>query len=287
MTAVGDILARLTERLRAAGIPSARLDARILLAHALGVDGTQVFSHPERRLTAAEEGAVESLAVRRLGREPMSHIVGRREFWSLSFKVTADTLDPRPDTETAVAAVLDALPDRKAPLRLLDFGTGGGCILLALLSELPAAIGLGVDASRAALAVAVENAKALALDHRASFVFGDWGREIDGLFDVIVSNPPYIPDDEIGGLEAEVSVFEPRGALAGGLDGLACYRAMGPDVMRLLKPNGVAVLEVGEGQAEAVSLILKNNGLVPIGVRRDLAGVARCVIVSRPAEQAK
>ncbi len=287
MTSVGEILARLTDRLRVAGIPSARLDARILLAYALAVDGTQVFSHPERRLTAAEADQVEALAARRERREPISHIIGQREFWSLPFKVTSDTLDPRPDTETVVEAALSHMADRQAPLKLLDFGTGTGCILLALLSELPYASGLGVDVSQAALAVAADNAKALGFDRRAGFVFGDWGRGIDGLFDVIVSNPPYIPEQEIAGLEVEVSAFEPKGALAGGPDGLDCYRAMAPDVMRLLKPGGIAVLEVGQGQAEAVSLILQNTGLVSIGVRRDLAGVARCVVVSRSAERTK
>jgi release factor glutamine methyltransferase len=283
MTTIGEALVRLTDDLRAAGVPSARLDARMLLAHVLGVSATTVFSHPERPVSAEEETLLRQAAGRRLRREPMSHILGRREFWSLTFKVTADTLDPRPDTETVIEAALSALPDRQAPLRLLDFGTGTGCILLALLSELPQSSGVGIDASPAALAVARENAKALGLSHRAGFVLGDWGRGIDQTFDVILANPPYIPEGEIDGLEAEVALFEPRQALAGGGDGLDCYRALAPDVARLLKPGGIAALEVGRGQATAVGRLLQGRGLALLAVRQDLAGVERCVLVSRPA----
>jgi release factor glutamine methyltransferase len=281
MTTCGEVLRNLTTRLREVDIPSARLDARLLLAHALGVSATTVFSHPERVLTADEQALIEALAVRRAGREPVSHILGQREFWSLSFKVTADTLDPRPDTETVIDAVLAAVADRQAPLRLLDFGTGSGCILLALLSELPQASGLGVDASPAALAVAEYNARSLGLDHRAIFASGDWGRGIDGLFDVIVSNPPYIRDEDIDGLEAEVAGFEPRGALAGGPDGLDCYRALAPDVKRLLDAGGTAVFEVGQGQAKDVAEIMQAVGLVVRGMRCDLGGIERCVIISQ------
>ncbi len=286
MITSGEALRALTERLRMAGIPSARLDARLLLAHALEVDGTHVFSHPERQLSEPEQQRLEQIAARRERREPISHILGRREFWSLSFAVTADTLDPRPDTETVVEAVLARLDGRDAPLSILDLGTGTGCILLALLSELPHASGLGVDISRAALRVAESNAAALGLDHRGRFAFGDWGRGIDGLFDAIVANPPYIPNQDIGGLETEVAAFEPRCALAGGPDGLDCYRSLAPDVARLLRPGGIAALEVGHGQAEAVGLIMRNTGLTLLGVRPDLAGVERCVVLSRPAVEA-
>ncbi|MDR3438577.1 peptide chain release factor N(5)-glutamine methyltransferase [Telmatospirillum sp.] len=287
MTRSGDILLHLTERLRSAGVEQARLDARLLLAYALGVSGTDVFSHPERVLSADDEERVLTVAERRIRREPMSHILGRREFWSMDFKVTADTLDPRPDTETLVEAVLERIDDRQAPLDLLDLGTGTGCILLALLSELPTASGVGVDGSLAALAVARENARTHGLSHRAGFVLGDWGRGIERRFDIILSNPPYIPDDDIDGLEAEVALFEPRTALAGGPDGLDCYRALAPDVFRLLKPGGFAALEVGKGQAEAVGSILAQSGLDPLAVRRDLAGVDRCVMTARPPLEKK
>ncbi|MTJ81553.1 MAG: peptide chain release factor N(5)-glutamine methyltransferase [Telmatospirillum sp.] len=278
---LGEVLVRLTGQLRDAGIPSARLDARLLLAHGLSISTTAVFSHPERVLDDAELDRVTGLARRRAAREPVSHILGRREFWSLSFRVTADTLDPRPDTETLVEAVLDRIPDRDRPLRLLDLGTGTGCILLALLSELPRASGLGIDRSPAALEVAAGNADALGLAGRARFQTGDWGRGLEPDFDIIVSNPPYIPDGDIDGLEAEVARFEPRSALAGGTDGLDCYRALAPDLARLLVRGGTAALEVGAGQSRDVGEILSGAGLGIFAIRRDLAGVERCVVAVR------
>lgn len=287
MTTIGDALVRLTDGLRAAGVASARLDARLLVAHVLGVSATTVFSHPERPVSAEEEARLQQAAARRLRREPMSHILGSREFWSLPFKVTPDTLDPRADSETVVEAALSAIPDRQASLRLLDLGTGTGCLLLAILSELPHATGVGIDVSPAALVVARENARALGLDHRAGFVLGHWGQGIDQSFDVIVANPPYIPEGDIDSLADEVALFEPRGALAGGEDGLDCYRALAPDVARLLNPGGIAALEVGEGQAEAVGRLLQDRFLALLAVRRDLAGVERCVLVSRRTTEIK
>lgn len=284
---VGEALRDLTRRFAVAGIPSARLDARLLVGHALGLDATAVFAHPERPLDQAEAAAVETLAARRERREPLSHIVGRREFWSLPFKVTAATLDPRPDSETLVEAVLERLPDRNRPYRLLDFGTGTGCLLLALLSELPGAQGLAVDRSPEALAVAEENARALGLHHRVRLRCGDWGTGIDGLFDVIVSNPPYIPDQDIAGLEAEVAAFEPWGALAGGADGLDCYRALAPEIGRLLASDGTAALEIGQGQAAAVTSLMRDAGLRSLGIRRDLAGIERCVLLTQPPEPSR
>jgi release factor glutamine methyltransferase len=284
---VGNAVADLTARLRAVGIESARLDARMLIAHVLSLSTTAVFSHPERPLSAEESVRLGLAAERRLQREPMSHITGEREFWSLTFKVTADTLDPRPDTETVVEAVLSALPDHRAQLRLLDLGTGTGCILLALLSELTQATGVGIDASPAALAVARENAKILGLHHRAGFVLGNWGQGIEQTFDVILANPPYIPDGEIDGLEPEVALFEPRDALAGGVDGLGCYRVLAPDIARLLKPGGIAALEVGQGQAGSVVRLFQDRRLELLSLCRDLAGVERCVLLSQPTTKIK
>jgi release factor glutamine methyltransferase len=278
----GEALADLTVKLRNAGITSARLDARLLVGHVLGVSAAAVFSHPEWSLAAEDEEQLRRAAARRLRREPMSHILGCREFWSLRFKVTPDTLDPRPDSETVVEAALSTIADRQASLRLLDFGTGTGCLLLAMLSELPQATGVGIDASPRALVVARENARTLGLHRRAGFVLGNWGTGIDQSFDVILANPPYIPDLDIAGLEAEVALFEPVEALAGGADGLESYRQLAPDVARLLSPNGVAILEVGAGQAAAVTRIFEAQELALLAVRRDLAGVERCVLLSRP-----
>ncbi len=286
MTTVGEALADATRRLRAAGIDGARVDARALLAHLLGVEPMSLFSRPERPLAADEIGAYEALVARRCEREPLAHILGGREFWSLPFRVTADTLDPRPDTELVVETTLELLGERDAPWRLLDLGTGTGCILLALLSELPRATGLGIDRSPGACAVAADNARRLGLAERAEIRQGEWGAGLDGCFDAIVSNPPYIPDDEVPGLQPEVSRFEPRAALCGGRDGLDCYRALAPQVARLLTPGGVAVFEVGAGQAPAVSAILLSSGLAFGGVRHDLAGIERCVWARRPRRTA-
>lgn len=275
---VGAALAALAGRLAAAGIESARLDARLLLAHAVGRDPLWIVAHPERALDAEARRRLAGLAERRERRQPIAQIIGEREFWSLPFRVTADTLTPRPETETLVEAVLAAISDRAAPLRLLDLGTGTGCLLLSLLSELPNARGVGVDCSAAALAVARGNADKLGLAPRAEFVSGDWGRGLDGLFDVIVSNPPYIPENDIAELEPEVAVHEPRGALAGGGDGLDCYRRMAADVVRLLAPRGMAAVEIGVGQAEAVCAIFTRAGVNGTAVRRDLSSVERCVI---------
>lgn len=279
MTA-GEALAETARRLQRAGIASPRLDARLLLAHVLGLEPLAVVARPERPLDELEAARLGELAARRERREPLAHITGRREFWSLSFEVTADTLDPRPDSETLVEAVLEALPDRKAPLRLLDLGTGTGCLLLALLSELPNARGLGVDVGEGACVVARGNLRRLGLEARAEIRHGDWGRGLDGPFDVIVANPPYIADDELAALDDEVARWEPRLALAAGPEGLDCYRGLAPEIARLLAPGGIAVLEVGEGRAAAVRRLLAASGLIPGGVRCDLAGIARCVIAT-------
>jgi len=282
LPSLGEALREGGRRLDRVGIDTARFDARLLLAEATGLAAPMVSLRGAEAMTPEAAARFEALLVRREGREPMSHILGRRGFWTLDLAVTAATLDPRPDTETLVEAVLAAHPARTRPLRLLDFGTGSGCILLALLSELPAAVGLGIDASPAALAVAVANAERCGLTERANFRLGDWGQGIGGRFDVIVSNPPYIPEAEIDGLEPEVALFEPRSALSGGADGLDCYRRLIPDIARLLAPAGMAALEVGQGQAGAVAALMTNAGLGRVMVRCDLGGIERCVVAFAP-----
>lgn len=269
--------AEVARRLSAAGVDSARLDARLLLAEAIGVDSAYIFSYPERVLDAAESERLEALVARREAREPLARILGVREFWSLPFRVSADTLVPRPDTETVVEAVLEAVEDREAALRLLDLGTGSGCLLLALLSELPQAEGVGVDLNPGALAVAGDNAVALGLSDRARFVEGSWDTEVGGPFDLVVSNPPYIPDADIPGLMPEVVEWEPRLALAGGEDGLDSYRAIARRLPNLLRPGGAAFFEVGVGQDRGVAGLLQEAGAQSIVIKRDLPGVPRCV----------
>jgi release factor glutamine methyltransferase len=259
--------------LRDMGIEDARREARLLLDHCAGPaagDG--------RPVPPGAFAELEALIERRRNSEPVSQILGQWEFWSLPFYVTSATLTPRPDTETLVQAALDLLPDRAAPLRLLDLGTGSGCILLALLHELPAARGLGIDRSPAALAVARRNAAALGLAERAQFALGNWAEGLNDVFDLIVSNPPYIPQDEIPGLMPEVSEHEPRIALDGGSGGLDCYRQLAPQIAARLAPRGLALLEVGLGQAESAAAILTAAGLEPAGDRADLGGRKRCVI---------
>jgi release factor glutamine methyltransferase len=211
-------------------------------------------------------------------REPLAQIVGVREFWSLPSAVTADTLTPRPDSETLIEAALAAVADRQAALRILDLGTGTGCLLLALLSEMPHSTGLGIDCSDKAIAVARRNAAALGLSARAEFLVGDWTNGVNERFNLVITNPPYIRTEDLPGLEPEVSRYEPRLALDGGADGLASYRAIAGGLAGVLAPDGVAVLEVGAGQADAVQRILRQAGLRETACRDDLGGVARCLV---------
>lgn len=287
---VGALMADASRRLAAAGIDTARLDARVILGHVLGLDAAALLAHGDDPVDPDAARRIADLVVRRERREPLSHIVGEREFWSLPFRVTADTLTPRPDSESVIEAALAwgaARPggtgEAEGGLRVLDFGTGTGCLLLTLLSEWPAASGIGVDVSEAALAVARANARALGLAERARFVESDWGREVIGAFDVIVANPPYIAEDDLAGLAPEVAAFEPRLALAGGADGLAAYRDLAPWLARLLADDGAVFLEIGRGQADAVAAILAAHDLATIARIPDLGGIVRCLAARRAA----
>ena len=276
---VGEAVAAVARRLAAAAIGESRREARLLVALALDVEPGVVLGYPERPLDATAQARLAALTARRAAREPYSRLAGRRQFWSLDLAISPDTLDPRPDSETLIEAALALLPDRAERLRILDFGTGSGCLLLALLSELPNAIGVGIDILPGAVIAARRNAAALGLAERALFVVGDWDKTISGPADVIVANPPYIPRAEIGGLAPEVARYEPHAALDGGSDGLAAYRELAPAVQRLLAADGIALLEVGAGQHEAVARLLGDSGLAPQCVKCDLSGVARCMVV--------
>jgi release factor glutamine methyltransferase len=281
LATVGDALRWGAELLARAGVAEPRREARLLLALAMGVDPGVVLGYPERELAAAAQARLTPLFERRAAREPFSRIIGRRQFWSLDLELSAETLDPRPDSETLVEAALALLPDHRAALRLLDLGTGSGALLLALLTELPGAIGLGVDLLPGAAAIARRNATSLGLGSRALFLAGSWGQAISpGWADVILANPPYIASSEIDGLAPEVARFEPRAALDGGPDGLGACRELIAEMPRLLAPGGIVVLEIGSGQADPVTELLVKAGLVLRGVRRDLAGIERCVAAS-------
>lgn len=283
MATVRKAIDRTAQRLRVAGISDPHAEARRLVGSALGLAAEELIAESGRKLIVDEERKVDSFAARRAAHEPFAYIVGMREFWSLPFCVNPATLIPRPDTETVVEAALKLMRERHCPSpRILDLGTGSGCLLLALLSELPQASGIGVDVSAAALSVAEDNARALGLDARACFQLGRWSEGIAGPFDLIVSNPPYIPDGDIATLESDVRDFEPHLALKGGLDGLDAYRAIAAAVPSLLAANGTLALEVGAGQAEAVAALLRGAGLDIAAIRSDLAGIPRCVVATRP-----
>jgi release factor glutamine methyltransferase len=278
-TNVRSLLLAAEQHLAAVGVSSARLDAKLLLADALSVEPGWLFTHPDFVI----EDAAPFLArlERREKREPVSHILGKREFWSREFVVGPAVLDPRPDSETLIAAILKRLPDHKAPLLLLDLGTGSGCLLLTLLGELPNARGLGLDQSEEALAIARSNAERLGLAGRVEFQKGDWNIPLSlDRFDIVLSNPPYIPSDDIAGLEEEVRRYEPLAALDGGMDGLDAYRAITRQLPSLLKPSGLVAFELGIGQEQAVAHLLEAAGLQNIECENDLAGIARCLLGS-------
>ncbi|MDQ7251224.1 peptide chain release factor N(5)-glutamine methyltransferase [Dongia sedimenti] len=278
---IGEALARAAMRLGEAGIERPQAEARILLEAASGRGRGQIIAFPEQALTAAQAELFERMVSRRCAREPVSRILGSREFWSLRFAVGPATLDPRPDSETLVAAVLARIPERSAKLAILDLGTGTGCLLLALLSELPQATGLGVDVDPAARDIAARNAETLGLQARAAFQVGDWARGIAAAFDVIVSNPPYIESTAIDTLAPEVAQYDPPGALDGGMDGLSAYRALMPQAAQRLKPGGLLALEIGAGQGAAVRGLAENAGLTDLATAQDLAGIERCLLFSR------
>ena len=274
-------------RLRAAGIEQPAREARLLLAHASGLGAPRIMAYPEQIIDPAAAETFERLVDRRTRREPIARILGTREFWSLDFTVTPATLDPRPDSETIVEAALDRIPDRKSPLTIIDFGTGTGCLLLALLSELPNALGIGIDRSEAAARVAAGNAWRLGFAARARFIVGDWANALAGSVDLIVANPPYIPASDIAGLEPEVREHDPLAALAGGADGLDPYRLLAPETARLLRPGSHVVFEVGQGQADDVTGFGIAAGLVLLEQRADLGGIQRALVFGKPGDPRK
>ena len=259
-------------RLRAGGIEDAALDARLLLAHALGIAQDRLTLHLPEGMTTPQAVVYEAALTARLARQPVAQIIGQRQFWGLTFRVTQDTLDPRPDTEALVAEAL------KAPFQtLLDLGTGTGCILLSCLHASPQAQGLGVDLSPAALAVAEGNAQSLGLASRAEFQPSDWFSNVTGRYDLIVSNPPYIAADEMPTLAPEVRDWEPHLALTPGGDGLTPYRIIAREAPRHLTGLGRLLVEIGPTQGQAVSALFAAAGLHNIRILPDMDGRDRVV----------
>jgi len=270
---------------REAGLDSPDLDARILVGHVLGLDHAALISNGQRALDETHTVKVTAAAARRLAGEPVSRILGTREFWGMAFAVTPAVLDPRADTETIVElalAMIDRHGARTRALRIADLGVGSGAILLALLSELPNARGTGTDISRDALAVAARNARVLGLDARAEFIASHYGTALEGPFDLVVSNPPYIATADIAGLAREVREHDPHLALDGGTDGLAAYRAIAADAGRLLAPGGHLVVEIGAGQQADVERLFVAAGLEIAAVRHDLSDILRAIAAKRP-----
>ncbi len=275
-----DLWREATRRLSDAGIEGARLDARLLLEAAFGwKPHALTLGTPE--VSAEGLTRFEGFLARRLAREPVSRILGLRDFWSLPFRISPATLDPRPDSETLVQAVLDRT-EKNAPLRLLDLGTGSGCLLIALLTERPNAWGLGLDRAPEAAAMAHLNAHALGVADRAAFAAGDWTNPLAGRFDVILSNPPYIPLADRAGLAPDVRDYDPALALFGGVDGLDPYRRFAGELQAFLVPGGLLALEIGWEQGEAVQALLQQAGWHSVACLPDLGGRDRVIVANSP-----
>lgn len=268
---VASLLAQGSQALDVAGVASACRDVSVLLAHVLDGDPAGLRAEPERAVKGAVIAQFRDLIERRCAREPVSHLIGSRDFWRHSFRVTPDVLDPRPETETLVEVALSH-PGR----RVLDLGTGSGCILLSVLADRPEARGVGTDIAPAALELACENAERIGIAERATFLTSDWFDAVDGRFDLILSNPPYIARDEMAGLEPELS-YEPRGALTDEGDGLSAYRAIAAAAPGHLASGGRLIVEVGHSQARAVGEIFRKAGLEDVAVHCDLDGRERVV----------
>jgi release factor glutamine methyltransferase len=280
-------LTRAAGLLRGAGVDDPRFEARLLLAGAAGWGAEGTLAHRREALSDDLARRADAMLERRRQRQPASQILGTREFWGLEFEVTPEVLDPRADSETVVTAALEVIGNRAVPLRVLDMGTGTGCLLLALLSELPNARGLGVDVSPPALEIAQANSVRLEFSHRTKFAIGNWGEGLSESFDVIIANPPYIPTEEIAKLQPEVARWEPRVALDGGADGLDAYRKLAPEIARLLVNDGFAVVEIDSRQVAAVSALCQGAGLAVRRCVRDLAGRERCLMIEKDIIGAK
>ncbi len=268
-----DALNEITNRLEAAGIDSPRREARLILAAAHATGAAGLLS-----LTETNPALFEPLLQRRCAREPLAYILGRREFWGIDIAVSPATLIPRPDSETLIEAALTIFPGRDAVTTILDLGTGTGCLLLAALTEFPAAFGIGTDISPNAAALAQQNARRLNLAHRAAFAVADWSAPIGGRFDLILSNPPYIQRADIPALMPEVRTYEPASALDGGPDGLCAYKTIMAALPHLLTQTGAAVLELGVGQADPVAALAQTAGFTT-QTRPDLANIPRALII--------
>ncbi|MGI9493996.1 MAG: peptide chain release factor N(5)-glutamine methyltransferase [Geminicoccaceae bacterium] len=282
---IRDSLAKAAKRLEEAGVEPALREASLLLSHVMNWDRVTLLVHAGDELSDADHQTFIDLVERRAGREPAAQIIGCKEFWSLPFIISKDVLCPRPDSETLIEMVLtlsrERFETREKPIRLLDLGTGSGCLVLSILHEIGHAHAVGIDRSLEALTIARANGERLELSSRASWLCADWGTALDGAFDIIISNPPYVRVDEWSALEPEVRLFEPKTALLAGDDGLDAYRLLAPEINRLLAQGGVACFEHGQGQGDAIVKLLATAGLTCIARKTDLAGIGRCLAFER------
>jgi release factor glutamine methyltransferase len=281
VTTRGELLQRTVERLRMAKLETPELDARVLVRDALKLTDAELISAQDALASPEGETLLENMVSRRVAHEPVARILGRREFWGLSFDLGLDTLVPRPETETLIEAALAAF-GRGGPEQVLDLGAGTGCLLMAALSEFPEASGLGVDIAPKAVEIARANAGRLGLAGRARFEVSDWDANVEGEFDLILCNPPYIPRGEIGALAPEVRLHDPALALDGGVDGLSAYRRLAVAAARKLSAGGILIVELGAGQEEKVAAIMAGAALAVDGpARADLLGIPRALVVRR------
>lgn len=266
------------KRLTDGGIITPQLDARVLLGAILEMSSGGVLIALDAPMTDRERALYETYIDRRCAHEPVARILGIRQFWGLDFCLSPDALVPRPDTETLIESAIHRYPDRNRTHRVLDLGTGSGCLLISLLTMYPNASGVGIDCAPGALITARENADRLGVGDRCTFKQGSWDGAAPDLFDIILSNPPYIPRTEEESLSPDVRLFDPERALYGGVDGLSAYRALAPILPSLLAPGGTIFLEIGQGQRSDVTQLMAQAGLACVGFRSDLQGIDRCGI---------
>tara|TARA_R110002072_G_scaffold30957_23_gene96064 strand:+ start:440 stop:1351 length:912 start_codon:yes stop_codon:yes gene_type:complete len=275
------LLRRAADELRDAGVPDAMIDARILAGSAFGLSREKMLLEPHCPVSPDAEARFNAFVARRCAREPVARILGSREFRSLDFLLGPETLEPRPDSEAIVDLAVAYGRAMAGPLRVLDLGTGTGCLLLSVLDELPGATGVGSDIAAGAVAMAARNAESLGLADRAEFVCADWTDGVEGPFDLVLSNPPYITRDEIAGLAPEVSEYDPQAALDGGPDGLDAYRAIAGRVAAVLSSAAVVVVEIGAGQQAGVVSTFETGSFTLVDTRRDLGGHVRALSFAR------
>ncbi|MFT6077406.1 MAG: release factor glutamine methyltransferase [Myxococcota bacterium] len=279
---VNEALALARNNLKQKGVDSSRIDALLILCHCLNTTKEKIIFGGDESLDVCEQKKFFDVLKRRENREPMSHILGKREFYGNDFIVSPDVLDPRPDSESLIDSILEIFPDKSKTIKILELGVGSGCLFSTFLKYFPNASAIGVDISQKALNIAQDNINQLNLSSRANLIQSNWFSNIDDdqNFDLIISNPPYIKTSDISLLQDEVKRFEPHLALDGGEDGLDCYRLIAVSVGRFLAESGLLLLEIGQDQENDVKKIFENNGLKLIEEKKDLSGIIRCLIFS-------